>query len=55
MAIQDIRKRVEDIELITNYDLVTAAHTLMDGIDLDVASSKNCQHLRRSCSIFHAV
>ena len=40
MAIQDIRKRVEDIELITNYDLVTAAHALMDGIDLDVASSK---------------
>ena len=44
MAIQDIRKRVEDIELITNYDLVTAAHALMDGIDLDVASSKTVSY-----------
>lgn len=31
--------RKEDAELITNKDLVTAAHALMGGIDLDVASS----------------
>jgi len=27
-------------ELITNYDLVAAAHGIMSGIELDVASSK---------------
>ena len=32
--------RVEDQELITNSDLVSAAHSLMGDIDLDVASSK---------------
>ena len=40
MAIHDIRKRREDLELITNYDLVASAHALLEGIDLDVASSK---------------
>ena len=40
MAIHDISKRREDLELITNYDLVASAHALMEGIDLDVASSK---------------
>ena len=40
MAIHDIKKRREDLELITNYDLVAAAHALLEGIDLDVASSK---------------
>ena len=30
----------EDLELITNYDLVMSAHGLMGGIDLDVASSR---------------
>tara|TARA_B100000131_G_scaffold310432_1_gene342109 strand:- start:1491 stop:2078 length:588 start_codon:yes stop_codon:yes gene_type:complete len=40
MAIHDIRKRREDLELITNYDLIAAAHALLEGIDLDVASSK---------------
>lgn len=40
MPIQNIRSHVEDRELITNYDLVAAAHGLMGGIDLDVASSK---------------
>jgi hypothetical protein len=40
MAIHDITKRREDLELITNYDLVAAAHALLEGIDLDVASSK---------------
>lgn len=41
MAIQDIRKGLnEDIELVTSYDLIAAAHELMGGIDLDVASSK---------------
>jgi hypothetical protein len=39
MAIQNILKHAEDRELITNYDLVAAAHALLDGIDLDVASS----------------
>jgi hypothetical protein len=39
MAIQNISKHTEDRELITNYDLVAAAHALLDGIDLDVASS----------------
>jgi hypothetical protein len=34
------RGKREDLELITNKDLVTAAHMLMDGIDLDPASSK---------------
>ena len=40
MAIHDITKRREDLELITNYDLVAAAHALLEGIELDVASSK---------------
>tara|TARA_R100001463_G_scaffold22979_2_gene55056 strand:+ start:345 stop:932 length:588 start_codon:yes stop_codon:yes gene_type:complete len=40
MAIHDIRKRREDLELITNYDLIASAHALLEGIDLDVASSK---------------
>ena len=40
MAIHDIKKRREDLELITNYDLVASAHALLEGIDLDVASSK---------------
>ena len=40
MAIHDVRKRNEDLELITNYDLVASAHALLQGIDLDVASSK---------------
>jgi len=40
MPIQDIRSHAEDRELITNYDLAAAAHALLEGIDLDVASSK---------------
>mgnify|MGYP003132344021 FL=1 len=40
MGIPDITKRKEDIELITNYDLIASAHALLEGIDLDVASSK---------------
>lgn len=40
MPIQNVRSHVEDRELITNYDLVAAAHALMGGIDLDVASSR---------------
>lgn len=40
MAIHDIRRRNEDQELITNYDLISSAHALLNGIDLDVASSK---------------
>ena len=30
MAIHDIKKRREDLELITNYDLVAAAHALLE-------------------------
>ena len=33
-------KYVEDQELITNQDLTSCAHALLEGIDLDVASSK---------------
>ena len=40
MGIPDITKRKEDIELITNYDLIASAHALLEGIELDVASSK---------------
>jgi hypothetical protein len=40
MPIQDIRSHAEDRELITNYDLAASAHALLEGIDLDVASSK---------------
>jgi hypothetical protein len=40
MPIHDIRKRKEDQELITNYDLIASAHALLGGIELDVASSK---------------
>jgi hypothetical protein len=39
MCIRDRNKR-EDIEWITNKDLVACAHELMGGIDLDPASSK---------------
>lgn len=40
MPIQNIKSHAEDRELITNDDLVAAAHALLEGIDLDVASSK---------------
>lgn len=40
MGLQNIKLHAEDRELITNYDLVAAAHGLLGGIDLDVASSK---------------
>ena len=41
MAIPDIRYGLnEDREYITNYDLTSAAHELLGGIQLDVASSK---------------
>lgn len=40
MAIPKAGFRREDLELITNKDLVMTAHALMGGIDLDVASSK---------------
>lgn len=40
MPIPSIHSHVEDRELITNYDLVSAAHAVLEGIDLDVASSK---------------
>jgi hypothetical protein len=37
---RNFRKRIEDLELITNKDLAGAAHALLNGIDLDPASSK---------------
>lgn len=40
MAITKSGMRREDLELITNSDLVSAAHGLMGNIDLDPASSK---------------
>jgi hypothetical protein len=40
MAITRSGMRREDLELVTNPDLVMAAHGLMGNIDLDVASSK---------------
>lgn len=40
MPIANVRARREDLELITNGDLTASAHALLDGIDLDVASSK---------------
>jgi len=33
------RGKVEDLELVTNSDLVASAHALLNGIDLDPASS----------------
>lgn len=39
MSITSPGYKKEDLELITNYDLVSAAHALLDGIQLDVASS----------------
>ena len=40
MPLHDVTKRREDLELITNYDLIASAHALLEGIELDVASSK---------------
>jgi len=41
MAIPNIRYGLnEDREYVTNYDLTSAAHELLGGIELDVASSK---------------
>lgn len=40
MSLQGSRRTREDIEWITNMDLVSCAHELMGGIDLDPASSK---------------
>lgn len=40
MKARGFRNRCEDLELITNKDLVMAAHMLMGEIDLDPASSR---------------
>lgn len=40
MKARGFRNRKEDLELITNKDLIAAVHSLMGGIDLDPASSK---------------
>lgn len=39
MTLFSVTARIEGAELITNTDLATSANALMDGIDLDVASS----------------
>lgn len=39
MSITSPGYRKEDLELITNYDLISSAHALLNGIQLDVASS----------------
>ena len=52
MAIHDVRKRNEDLELITNYDLVASAHALLEGIDLDVASSKTANKYVEATNFF---
>ena len=52
MGLQDIHKRSEDLELITNYDLVSSAHALLDGIDLDVASSKTANQFVEAKNYF---
>jgi len=52
VGLQDIHKRSEDLELITNYDLVAAAHALLDGIDLDVASSKTANQFVEAKNYF---
>jgi hypothetical protein len=38
-GVRSVSARSEDAELITNSDLIVAANELMDGIELDVASS----------------
>ena len=40
MKARGFRNKAEDQELITNEDLISAAHMLMERIDLDPASSK---------------
>jgi hypothetical protein len=52
VGLQDIHKRSEDLELITNYDLVASAHALLDGIDLDVASSKTANQFVEAKNYF---
>jgi len=39
MGLQNIKSHVEGYELISNEDLVASAHAILNGIDLDVASS----------------
>jgi hypothetical protein len=39
MSVRRVLSKREGAELITNADLVTSAHALLGGIDLDVASS----------------
>ena len=46
------REHVEDLEVITNYDLVSAAHACLDGIDLDVASSRVAQEFVQASSYY---
>jgi len=46
------REHNEDLEVITNYDLVSAAHACLDGIDLDVASSKVAQEFVQASSYY---
>ena len=52
MPIHDVTKRREDLELITNYDLIASAHALLEGIELDVASSKTANKYVEADSYF---
>ena len=39
MGIENVKAHAEDRELVTSPDLISAAHAVLEGIDLDVASS----------------
>lgn len=51
-GVRSIAARSEDAELITNSDLIVAANELMDGIELDVASSKKANSYVQAPNFF---
>jgi hypothetical protein len=51
-GVRSISARSEDAELITNSDLIVAANELMDGIELDVASSKKANSYVQAPNFF---
>ena len=52
MGILDKHAHKEDFEWITNYDLVSSAHALLGGIDLDVASSHKANEYVEAANYF---